>query len=62
MVQLDGDDAARLWVLDLECAIENADLQPMVAIKLREQIASLVTQRELLGVSGEHDLGDVDAK
>ena len=62
MVQLDGDDAARLRVLDLECAIENADLQPMIAIKLRDQVASLVTQCELLGVSGEHDLGDIDAK
>ena len=62
MVQLDGDDAARLWVLDLECAIENTDLEPMIAIKLRDQVSSLVTQSELLGVSREHDLGDVDAK
>ena len=62
MVQLDGDDAARLWVLDLECAIENTDLEPMIAIKLRDQVSSLVTQSELLGVSREHDLGDVDTK
>ena len=62
MVQLDGDDAARLWVLDLKCAIKDADLQPMIAIKLRDQVSSLVTQRELLRVSGEHDLSDIDAK
>ena len=51
MVQLDGDDAAGLWVLDLKCAVEDTDLKPMIAIELRDQVSSLVAQCELLGVS-----------
>ena len=62
MVKLYGDDAARLWVLDLKGAVEDTDLQPMVTIKLRDKISRLVAEGELLAVSREHDLGDVNAE
>ena len=34
----------------------------MVPVKLTDQVPCLVTEGELFGVTGEHDLGDVDAE
>ena len=34
MVELNGDNRTSLGVLDLEGAVEDADLQPVIAIKL----------------------------
>ena len=62
MVKLDRDDRARLRVLNLKRTIQNADLQPVITVKLRDQLTSLVSQSELLGVSGEHDFGDIDTE
>ena len=62
MVQLHRDDRARLWVLNLKRALQDADLQPVIPVKLTDQVARLVTQGELLAVTREHNLGDVNAK
>ena len=62
MIKLDRNDGARLGVLDLKRAIEDADLQPMVAIELRDQVTSLVAEGKLLAVAREHNLRDVHAK
>ena len=62
MVKLDRNDGARLGILDLKGAIEDADLQPMVAIELRDQVTSLVAEGKLLAVAREHDLRDVHAE
>ena len=62
MVQLHRDDRARLWILNLERALQDADLQPVIPVKLTDQVARLVTQGELLAVTREHNLGDVNAE
>ena len=62
VIQLHWNDRASLWVLDLECSIEDADLQPVVTIKLRNQITCLIAQGEFLRVAREHDLRDVDTE
>ena len=62
MVQLHRDDRARLWVLNLKRALQDADLQPVIPVKLTDQVARLVTQGELLAVTREHNLGDVNAE
>ena len=62
MVKLDWDDRARLRVLNLERTIQNADLEPVITVELRDQLTSLVSKSELFGVSREHDLGNIDAE
>ncbi len=62
MVQLDGNDGACFGIFDLKGSIENADLEPMVSIELRNQVSCLVTKGELLRVTGEHDLSDVNTE
>ena len=51
VVELHGDNAARLRIFDLESAIQDADLQPMIPIELRDQVTGLIAQGELLGVA-----------
>ena len=51
MIQLNWDDGARLRVFNLECAVQDADLKPVISIELRDQVTCLVTQGELLRVA-----------
>ena len=51
MVELDRDDGTRLGILNFESPVEDADLQPVIAVELRDQITRLVTESELLRVA-----------
>jgi len=62
MVQLDRNDRTSLRVLYLKSAIEDADLQPVVTIELRDKVTCGVAKSEFLGVAREHNLGDIDAE
>ena len=62
MVQLDRDDRAGLRILDLKGTVQDADLEPMVAIELRDQVTSLIAQGKLLRIAREHDLCDIDTE
>lgn len=60
VVELDRDHAARLGVLNFEIALSKRELQPVIPVELANQVALRVHQGKLLGVSGEHNLVDVD--
>ena len=62
MVKLDRNHRAGLRVLDLEGTVKDADLQPMVAIELRDQVTGLVAKGKLLAVAREHNLRDIHAE
>lgn len=47
---------AVIRILDLKGAISQIDLKPVVPIELADQVGRGVTERELLGVPGEHHL------
>lgn len=62
MVKLDGNNLTGFRILDLKGTFQDRKLQPMVPVKLRDQISWLVTKGELFGISWKHDLRDVNTK
>ena len=62
MVKLDGYNLASFRILDLKGTFQDRKLQPMVPIKLRDQISWLVTKSKLFGISWKHDLRNVNTK
>lgn len=60
IVELDGYNSTCLWVFDLKMLFVRRKLQPVVSVKLRDQISRDVDQCELLCVAAEHDLADVN--
>jgi len=60
IIQDHWNDGTCLWVFDLEHRICEAKLEPVIAIKLRDQVTVLIDKRELLGITREHHLVDVD--
>ena len=62
MIELHRNDRTGLRVLDLECAVQDADLEPVVPVELGDQVSRLIAEGELLGVAREHDLCNVDTE
>ena len=62
MIELHRNDRAGLRVLDLECAVQDADLKPVVPVELGDQVSCLIAEGELLGVAREHDLSNVNTE
>ena len=59
MVELHWDDRPGFWVLDLKLALHKTKLEPVISVKLRQQVPCLVDKGKLLGVSCKHDFLDV---
>ena len=62
VIKLNWYNRACLWIFDLKGTVQDAELKPMISVKLRNQIPRLVAKSEFLGVTREHNLGDVHAK
>lgn len=59
VIKLNGDDRSSFWVFDLESFLCICELQPMITVKLGDQITLLVNESEFLCISREHNFRDV---